>query len=70
MAFVHTAQSARIDLFATLRASIEELKAARALRQKYKTTVRELARMSDRDLADIGIHRYDIDSIAEAHVYG
>jgi len=70
MAFVQTAQSARIDLFASLRVSIEEFKAARALRQKYKTTVRELARMSDRDLADIGILRYDIDSIAEAHVYG
>lgn len=70
MAFVQTAQTARIDLFATLRASIEEFKAASALRQKYKTTVRELARMSDRELADIGVNRYDIKGIAKAHVYG
>ena len=70
MAFVQTAQTARIDLFATLRASIEEFKAARVLRQKYKSTVRELARMSDRELADTGVNRYDIKGIAKAHVYG
>ncbi|WP_294229886.1 DUF1127 domain-containing protein [uncultured Shimia sp.] len=70
MAFVQTAQSARIDLFATLRASIEDFKAARALRQKYNTTVRELARMSDRELNDIGVDRYDIHSIATQHTYG
>lgn len=70
MAFVQTAQSARTDLFETLRASIEDFKAARVLRQKYKTTVRELAHMSDRELADIGVNRYDIKTIAKAHVYG
>ncbi len=70
MAFVQTAQSARTDLFATLRASIEDFKAARALRQQYNTTVRELSVMSDRELNDIGIDRYDISSIATQHVYG
>lgn len=70
MAFVQTAQTGRIEFFATLRAAIEEFKATRALRAKYKSTVRELASMKDRELADIGVNRYDIEGIAKAHVYG
>lgn len=34
----------------------------------YRKTVKELSKMSDRDLADIGINRYDIPFIA-AEVY-
>lgn len=34
-------------------------------RQKYLETVRELSMMSDRDLYDIGISRYDIRRIAK-----
>lgn len=33
-------------------------------RQMYKKTVRELSKMSDKDLADIGVNRYDIPFIA------
>ena len=70
MAFVQTTQTARTDVSAIVRATIEEFKAARALRQKFRATVRELSAMSDRELADIGINRYDIKGIAKAHVYG
>lgn len=31
---------------------------------KYRETVRELSRLSDRELEDLGISRYDIDGIA------
>ena len=31
---------------------------------RYRETVRELSRLSDRDLADLGISRFDIDSVA------
>jgi uncharacterized protein YjiS (DUF1127 family) len=32
--------------------------------KRYRQTVRELSRLSDRDLADLGISRFDIDSVA------
>ena len=32
--------------------------------KRYRETVRELSRLSDRDLADLGISRFDIDSVA------
>lgn len=32
--------------------------------KRYRETVRELSRLSDRDLADLGISRYDIDAVA------
>lgn len=34
-------------------------------RQMYKRTVKELSAMSDKDLYDIGINRYDIPFIAK-----
>jgi uncharacterized protein YjiS (DUF1127 family) len=32
--------------------------------KRYRETVRELSRLSDRDLADLGISRFDIDAVA------
>ena len=34
---------------------------------KYRETLRELSSLSDRDLDDLGISRYDIDAIARKH---
>lgn len=34
---------------------------------RYRETVRELERLSDRDLADLGICRGDIDTVARSH---
>jgi uncharacterized protein YjiS (DUF1127 family) len=34
--------------------------------KRYRDTVRELSRLSDRDLADLGISRFDIDSVARS----
>lgn len=31
---------------------------------RYRETVNELSRLSDRELADVGINRYDIDTTA------
>ena len=39
---------------------LQKMRAYRA----YRDTVRELSRLSDRDLHDIGISRYDIDAVA------
>jgi uncharacterized protein YjiS (DUF1127 family) len=32
--------------------------------KRYRETVRELSRLSDRDLADLGISRFEIDTVA------
>ena len=34
---------------------------------RYRETVRELSRLSDRDLDDLGISRFEIDSVARTH---
>ncbi len=57
---------------ARLRGSLSEaartaaisLRLWRASRERYHRTLRELGSLSDRDLADIGIPRADIDRIA------
>lgn len=35
---------------------------------RYRETVRELSRLSDRELEDLGISRVEIDSVARGHV--
>ena len=32
--------------------------------RRYRTSVRELSRLTDRELSDLGLNRYDIDSVA------
>ncbi len=60
--------------FHVLRAMIdrrvEDHVAARARFRAYMRTHTELAGMSDRELADIGIARSDISAIAYEHAYG
>jgi uncharacterized protein YjiS (DUF1127 family) len=43
---------------------IKSLKEKRARYKAYKTTVKELERLTDHELRDIGIHRGNIRSIA------
>ena len=42
----------------------------RAQDRAYRSTVRQLSAMSDRDLTDIGIHRANIHTIAQQVAYG
>ncbi|MBO9472791.1 DUF1127 domain-containing protein [Shimia sp. R10_1] len=70
MANANITLSTGSSLVARIEAALEAFKEARALRAKYNTTVRELSEMTDRDLADIGISRYDIEELATKHVYG
>lgn len=46
------------------------LRHRRDQRRAYRRTRDELAAMSDRELADIGVDRVDIPSLARAAVYG
>lgn len=42
---------------------------ANRIRQLRRQTVRELNRLSDRELLDMGISRYDIDTLADSLKY-
>ncbi|GGL60686.1 DUF1127 domain-containing protein [Wenxinia marina] len=55
------------DRFAVLRTDLSERLARRRL---YRTTLDELTRLDDRDLADLGIHRSQLKSIAHESAYG
>ena len=70
MAFVSQTRPAShtlADRFATFRANFAEAVAKRAL---YRTTILELDALSNRDLADLGIHRSAIKSVAYQAAYG
>lgn len=41
-----------------------------ALYRSYRATLEELEMLTDRELADIGMHRSNIRDIAREHVYG
>lgn len=49
---------------------LEQLTTAFYQYRNYRKTFKELSRMTDRELADIGITRYDIDTIAREYAYG
>ena len=49
------------------RALSAQLKDAQARRKAYNDTYSELAGLTDRELADIGVSRSQIDEIAQQH---
>ncbi len=70
MAHVINTTYAGNSLFARIRTLFQELQDQRALHREYTRTYNELNALSDRDLADIGIGRGDIDTLARELVYG
>ena len=36
---------------------------------RYRETIAELSRLSDRELEDLGIHRGEIESVAKTHSF-
>lgn len=58
------------SLIARLRAVLATAQENWALHKEYRKTFDELASLTDRDLADIGIARADIATLARVHVYG
>ena len=64
MTYVNTTHSYEIGLIQRLRNALDLIRASAAQRRVYNTTVRELAALGDRDLADLGIHRSNIRAIA------
>ena len=64
-----TADRAR-SLVARVLSVLKSTRATWARNTAYKRTFNELDRLSNRELADIGIRRCDIEDIARFHVYG
>ncbi|WP_071675064.1 DUF1127 domain-containing protein [Nioella nitratireducens] len=70
MAFATDTRAASISLgarFAEIRAQFQEAMEARRV---YRRTLNELAQLSNRDLADLGIGRCEIRGIALEAAYG
>jgi uncharacterized protein YjiS (DUF1127 family) len=55
--------------FAFVSKTIASVQEARARRVIYNTTVRELRSLSNRELADLGLSRSNISSVAYEHAY-
>ncbi|WP_372574709.1 DUF1127 domain-containing protein [Ruegeria jejuensis] len=65
-----THASAPIGIFARLSSFFQEAKEARARYTLYVQTVKELERLTDRELADVGLCRSNITETVHRHVYG
>ena len=70
MAFISDTRTSGVTLaerFASFRANLVE---ANAKRKVYNQTIAQLSDLTDRDLADLGIHRSAIGAIATEAAYG
>ena len=70
MAFITETFSGSTTLSERFAALRENFATARAQRKIYTTTVAELDALSNRDLADLGLNRSMINSIAFEAAYG
>ena len=70
MAHVNTTRTAQLTLADRFGNALEVVKGAYQRRRTYDQTVRELKALSDRELADLGMHRAMISGIAMEAAYG
>jgi uncharacterized protein YjiS (DUF1127 family) len=70
MAYVTATRSTQISLLSRVLSAKAGIIAALRQRQVYLSTLRELNSLSDRDLADLGIHRAILGDIAHEAAYG
>ena len=64
MAYASNTQNASHGIAARVEALIVDVRARLARRKVFNETFREMAMLSDRDLADLGLHRSEIRRIA------
>jgi uncharacterized protein YjiS (DUF1127 family) len=70
MAYVNQTRAATNPLSGRFKAVVNSVKASLARRRVYHVTLRELNALSDRELADLGVHRMSIPEIATEAAYG
>lgn len=68
--FTHHAPAAsRVSIFGRIRTAFVRLADAFAKARQYQRTHDELSRLSDRELADLGMNRHNLRSVAYDAVY-
>lgn len=70
MAYVNSSRSASLGLRDRLGAMVKSVAEALERRRMYNRTLRELRALSNRELADLGIHRSMITRVALEAAYG
>lgn len=71
MAYVNfTSRAANVTLADRFSGLMAQVKAMIARRAVYNQTVRELNVLTNRELADLGLSRFDIETVAREAAYG
>ena len=70
MAYMNIARSSEWGIAQQIKAYFDRMSDQRRRGRVYRETVDELRAMSDRDLADIGVHRSTIEEIAMKAAFG
>jgi uncharacterized protein YjiS (DUF1127 family) len=70
MAYVNTAQGTDGGILQRLAKTYRTFQDYRARRAVYRQTVNELRTLSDRDLADLGLHASMIQQVAREAAFG
>lgn len=69
MAYVNSTRSAQVSFSDRLFAIVKVVKDVIARRRVYNQTLFELAKLSDRDLSDLGLSRASIAEVAREAAY-
>ncbi len=70
MAFTNLTTNHGVASPARLRQIVEGIRNAMKQRAEYRRTYRALQSLSNRELADIGLRRCDIDQVARCNAFG
>ncbi|MGH1329880.1 MAG: DUF1127 domain-containing protein [Paracoccaceae bacterium] len=70
MAYVHSVRTADAGIADRISAIFKDLSERLAQYATYRKTLRELGELSNRDLADLGLHRSSLRAVAMEAAYG
>jgi uncharacterized protein YjiS (DUF1127 family) len=70
MAYTNTARAGNATVLDRVTATIRSLRGSIERRRLYNQTLRELGALTDRDLADVGLHPSIIADVAREAAYG
>ncbi|WP_167852709.1 DUF1127 domain-containing protein [Pseudotabrizicola sediminis] len=70
MAYVNSSRAASYGIADRAAAIVKSIRVGLERRRVFKLTVRELQALSNRELADLGIHRSMITRVANEAAYG